>query len=356
MTYDYLAFVGRFQPFHLGHKQVVDAALETAGTVILLIGSANVARSQRNPFTYEERAAMINAIYRHEIATKKLVLRPIDDFTYNDMAWTSAVQRQVTDVVRELENPGDASEDISQTRIGLTGFGKDGSSFYLKMFPEWGNLDVKPKFGVLSSTDIREDYFRGNPSLPHDACPEPVIEFLQGFRETEAFDQLVREANFVKDYRAKWAAAPFPPTFVTVDAVVVQSGHVLLVTRGQDPGAGLLALPGGFVDGDEKLRNAAIRELKEETQIADQKGPIPPAMLGSFIEDRETRVFDDPYRSARGRTITHAFLFRLPDRDALFKVKGSDDAAHAQWYRLGDLDPRHFFDDHWFILQEMTGI
>ncbi len=352
MTYDYLAFVGRFQPFHLGHRQVVDAALERAQHVILLIGSANVARSQRNPFTFEERAAMINALYRHEIATKKLIVQPLDDHTYNDIAWTSAVQRAVTDIVQELEPHGDSGK----AKIGLTGFGKDGSSYYLRMFPEWGNIDIKPRFGVLSSTDIREDYFRGNPVLPHDACPEPVIEFLQGFRETDAFDALVKEARFVQDYRAKWASAPFPPTFVTVDAVVVQSGHVLLVTRGQDPGAGRLALPGGFVDGDEKLRSAAIRELREETQIADQKGPIPPAMLGSFIEDSATRVFDDPYRSARGRTITHAFLFHLPERDTLFKVKGSDDAAHAQWYRMGDLDPRRFFEDHWFILQEMTGI
>ena len=92
------------------------------------------------------------------------------------------------------------------------------------------------------------------------------------------------------------------------------------------------------------------------TQIADNKGPIPPAMLGSFIEDKQTRVFDNPYRSQRGRTITHAFLFQCPDRKPLFKVKGGDDAAHADWYRLGDLDPRDFFEDHWFILGEMTGL
>jgi bifunctional NMN adenylyltransferase/nudix hydrolase len=67
-------------------------------------------------------------------------------------------------------------------------------------------------------------------------------------------------------------------------------------------------------------------------------------------------VFDAPDRSERGRTITHAFLFRCPDRQHLFTVKGGDDAAHASWFRLADLDPRAFFEDHWFILQSMTGI
>ena len=357
MTYDYLAFVGRFQPFHLGHKQVVDAALENSKCVVLLIGSANVARSQRNPFTYEERVDMINGVYRHEIATNRLVIKPIDDFAYNDIAWTSEVQRAVADAVLELGNDGGVGlHGLADFKIGLAGFGKDGTSYYLKMFPEWESIDIKPDFGVLSSTHIRADYFRGNPVMPHDACPVPVVEFLKQFRTTEAFTSLVQEADFIRDYRTKWANAPFPPVFVTVDAVVVQGGHVLLVRRGGNPGKGQLALPGGFVNEHEKLRTAAIRELREETQISDAKGVIPPAMLASFIEDAATRVFDDPYRSARGRTITHAFLFRLPDRTALFKVKGSDDAAHADWYRLGDLDPRDFFEDHWFILQEMTGI
>jgi bifunctional NMN adenylyltransferase/nudix hydrolase len=63
--------------------------------------------------------------------------------------------------------------------------------------------------------------------------------------------------------------------------------------------------------------------LREETSISDGKGQIPPAMLASFIEDARTRVFDAPNRSLRGRIITHAFLFRLPERRKLFGVKGA---------------------------------
>ena len=79
-------------------------------------------------------------------------------------------------------------------------------------------------------------------------------------------------------------------------------------------------------------------------------------MLASFIEDSRTRVFDAPTRSLRGRIITHAFLFRLPERRKLFSVKGGDDAAHAQWFRLGDLRPEMFFEDHWSIIEEMADL
>ncbi|MEL0210067.1 MAG: ADP-ribose pyrophosphatase, partial [Novosphingobium sp.] len=85
-------------------------------------------------------------------------------------------------------------------------------------------------------------------------------------------------------------------------------------------------------------------------------GQIPPAMLASFIEDARTRVFDAPNRSLRGRIITHAFLFRLPERRKLFSVKGGDDAAHAQWYRFGDLSPEMLFEDHWAIIEEMADL
>ena len=57
--YKYLVFIGRFQPFHNGHKAVIDEALKRSDKVIILIGSANLPRSLRNPFSVAERTAMI---------------------------------------------------------------------------------------------------------------------------------------------------------------------------------------------------------------------------------------------------------------------------------------------------------
>ncbi len=356
-AFDFLVFIGRFQPFHLGHRHVVKQALGQSKHVIVLVGSANLARSVRNPFTYDEREQMIRATFRKDVADGRLIIRPLDDVSYNDSAWIALVQKTVDALVLETGNDGGTTlHGTVDFRIGLVGFGRDRSSYYLKLFPEWGHCDVGGEFSAFTATQIRADFLRSAPILPRDSCPPEVVGFLSEFRLGDRFADLVREAAFIDEYKARWASAPYPPTFVTVDAVVVQAGHVLLVRRGEQPGKGLLALPGGFVDAEETLRDAVIRELREETHIADNKGPIPPAMLGSFVEDAETRVFDEPHRSARGRTITHAFLFRCPQRETIFTVRGGDDAASAAWHRLGDLKPGEFFEDHWFILQAMVGL
>ncbi len=357
MQYDFLAFIGRFQPFHIGHAHVLASALKRARHVVVLIGSANLARSVKNPFTFEERAGMIRAVYPDETASGRLIIRAVDDYAYNETAWVTAVQREVKRAVLDIGNGGGVVlHGLKDFRTGIVGFLKDASSYYLKAFPEWDFVEIEQTYGTFAATDIRADYLRRAPRLPRDLCPPAVVDKLEAFRLTPEFARLVAEAEWVAAYRKSWEAAPYPPVFVTVDCVVQQAGFVLLVERGDHPGKGLLALPGGFIGANEHLRESAIRELREETEIADAKGPIPPAMLASFIEDKATRVFDAPDRSVRGRTITHAFLFRCPDRPQLFKVKGGDDAAHADWHRLADLDPRRFFEDHWFILQAMTGI
>ena len=68
------------------------------------------------------------------------------------------------------------------------------------------------------------------------------------FVNTPIYDYLKQEHDYILGYRRAWEAAPYPPTFVTTDAVVVQSGHILLIQRKAAPGKGLWALPGGFLN------------------------------------------------------------------------------------------------------------
>lgn len=353
MSIDFGVFIGRFQPLHIGHEHVIAHALARVDRLIVLIGSANVARDPRNPFTYDERAAMLRATFRHEVAQGRLIVAPIDDHLYSDTAWVAQVQRTVRTLVLEHGNHhGFQNHGLADFRVALTGYGKDASSYYLKLFPEWESLQIDSQYGTFSSTDVRRRYFQRIPDVPQSILSPGVAEFLRTFMLGETFRALLDEAEFLEAYPAKWGRGPF----VTADAVVVQSGHILLVERGRLPGKGLLALPGGFVNPDERIRDAAIRELREETAISDGKGQIPPAMLASFIEDARTRVFDAPTRSLRGRIVTHAFLFRLPERRKLFGVRGGDDAAHARWYRFGDLAPEMLFEDHWSIIEAMADI
>ncbi len=351
--HDFGVFIGRFQPLHIGHEHVVREALKNTKHLIALIGSANVARDPRNPFNYEERLAMFRKAFAYEISEKRLIVAPLNDHLYSDAAWCGEAQATVKQIVLEVGNTGGfAANGLADYKISLTGYGKDASSYYLKMFPEWGNIQIDSQYGTFSSSDIREQYFQRIPAVPSSILSHEIAEWLEEFKLGDAFRTLLEEKEYLADYPKQWGKGPF----VTADSVVVQAGHILLVERGQLPGKGLLAVPGGFVDPMERVRDAAIRELREETGISDAKGQIPPAMLASFIDDSRTRIFDSPERSLRGRIITHAFLFRLPERRNLFKVKGGDDAAHANWYRIGDLTASMFFEDHWSIINQMADL
>ena len=122
---------------------------------------------------------------------------------------------------------------------------------------------------------------------------------------------------------------------------------------GFQPGKGLLALPGGFVQPDLTLEQNAIKELKEETQI---KVPVP-VLKGSIKDSKE---FDYPERSQRGRTITFAYYFELESKlkNGLPRVKGGDDAKKAFWLPLSALGEKEdeFFEDHIHIVRFFLGM
>lgn len=363
MTYEYdaLVFIGRFSPFHNGHKAVIDTAIQKAKEVVIVVGSSFAARNIRNPFTFEERLTMIKSVYPQD--NVKVV--PVSDYPYDDSKWVAAVQNVVYGAISWTPDP---------LRIGLIGHEKDGSSYYLKIFPTWGNVSV-PNVDGINATDIRRGLFDPEHMINiipmKKYMPQEVVDLIGKFmftdkkkyrdlgdgrqqwydEETEAFSTLHNEYQMINKYKEAWKAAPFPPTFMTIDTVVVQSGHVLLVTRGAMPGKGLLALPGGFLNQEEKMLDGAIRELKEETKI---KVPVP-VLRGSV---KESKIFDAPHRSQRGRTITQAFYIDLGFDDRLPKVKGSDDAEKAFWMPLNEVVAQQdkFFEDHVSIIDYFVHI
>lgn len=337
----YGVFIGRFQPFHNGHFHVVKEALKAVDALIILVGSSGRARNTRNPFKFNERAEMIRNAFPWEVARGHIVIVPIGDFPSDDR-WLTEVRR----VVKEQVQDGDT--------IHLAGHKKDASSFYVNQFPEWEPIDITSPYLMISATDIRERYFNKLPAISERHLPKPVADVMERFLSTAEFANVVGEFLCKQASDKAWAAAPYPVKQYTADAVVAQSGHILLIRRGKRPGKGLLALPGGHVEEFERIRDAAVRELKEETGLADKRGEIPRGRLDSFITGEHQ--FDDPYRSDFCRIITTAFLFRLPDAKPLWTVKGGDDAASAQWYPLDELDPEEFHDDHFHIIEHMLGL
>jgi bifunctional NMN adenylyltransferase/nudix hydrolase len=380
---DLCVFIGRFQPLHHGHLSVIRDALRQADHLVVLVGSANEARSVRNPFTAAERAEMIRACLAADDIERVSVL-PLEDSNYNLNEWLESVQRTVHEAWQAIDANDQAGEH--EPAVSLIGHSKDSSSYYLKLFPEWRAINVGCTEG-LDATAIRSQLF-GDLSLARgllegassgsdssfylegffaaareqaesflaaqeagtgpggNMIPGPVATFLKHFLQTPGYRTVVDEAAHVARYRHQWRLAPYPPTFVTADALVVQSGHVLVVRRKNYPGRGLWALPGGFVDQGERIEDAMIRELIEETAI-DVAEPA----LRARIAARE--VFDNPYRSSRGRTITHAFLIHL-EPGPQPRITASDDAEAAQWMPLANLERSRFFEDHYAIIRNLV--
>lgn len=354
---DVTVFVGRFSPFHNGHSHVLRRALETSKLVIVLIGSSGQARSLKNPFTFNERYQMIdNWCASQDGAFGALRILPIRDYPYNDALWIRQVQR----VVKTAMQHSGGLKDIY-----ITGSDRDDSTWYLKAFPQWKQDLVEP-FRLeqdVSATQIRKWLFGGfevdleMQGQMAKMVPRTTLQYLDSFSRTEEYSALCKEYAFIKRYTESWSKAPYAPTFVTVDAVVVQSGHVLVVKRGAEPGKGLWALPGGFVNQQEKLRSAAIRELVEETGIRLAEGKKAKELTEQILNGsiRESETFDKPDRDLRGRTITTAFFFRLDDTKPLPKVKGMDDAADAFWIPINDAleNTDKWYADHHAILETL---
>lgn len=333
--------IGRFQLLHNAQLALIRQALALAPRCVVVIGSAWQARSPRNPFTWQERAETIR-LALPESDRDRVAYVPMRDY-YDEQRWAREVQAEIERI---------AGSRLA--RIALVGHRKDPTSEYLNDFPGW-TLHDPGDLGPLHGKALRDAYLSG-----HDVdttlaaisaqVPPSTLEVLRAWARLPEFARLQAEWRELCEEHAKWAGSPYPPVFVTVDAIVRVSGHVLLIRRGRAPGKGLLALPGGFLEQRETVYQSAVRELAEETGLA---------LLPSEMEHalKAVRVFDHPDRSQRGRVITHAHYFDLGER-RLPEISGADDAAEARWVPISRLCSMEqaFHDDHFHILDSVLGL
>lgn len=128
----------------------------------------------------------------------------------------------------------------------------------------------------------------------------------------------------------------YPRPALTVDVAVVTREarpRVLLIRRKKNPFAGSWALPGGFVDENERLADAARRELVEETGV-------------TAVDLEQLYTAGDPGRDPRGWTVSVAYLAQV-DPNAL-KPVAADDAEEVGWHPLDALPSLAF--DHAMLL------
>jgi len=347
---DIAVLVGRFQPFHQAHLALLTRALAIAPRCVVVVGSAFQARTPRNPFTWSERAEMIR-LALPESERSRVTVVPMRDY-YDEKRWVASVRREVL---------AEAGDDAS-LRIALVGHFKDATSSYLAAFPGWA-LDCVERLAGAGGTHLRDALFASVPQHAHepgsvdaalaafvDQAPPSTIAFVRAWAQLPFLAELAGEWRALKRYQDAWRAAPYAPTFVTVDAVLQCAGKVLLIRRGKAPGRGLYGVPGGFIEARETAWQSCLRELEEETHLKLLEETMRACL-------REVAVFDHPDRSQRGRTITHAHHFDLGDRE-LPEVRADDDAAAAEWVAVAALPAleERFFDDHFHMLDHFLGL
>ena len=133
-----------------------------------------------------------------------------------------------------------------------------------------------------------------------------------------------------QEFLAAYDPSRYPRPSVTVDIALFvrcEAGlELLLIKRGGHPWLGQWALPGGFVNPDETLEQAAARELWEETGVSPE-----------LVELRQLQCFSDPGRDPRTRVITCAFWAVVDKQELLVgpqaaRLAAGDDAAELGLY------------------------
>jgi ADP-ribose pyrophosphatase len=137
---------------------------------------------------------------------------------------------------------------------------------------------------------------------------------------------------------------------VGVGAVIIDKGKIILVKRGVEPGKGKWSIPGGLVELGETVRDAAVREAKEETCLDVE-----------IIADRPLDAFDNIDIDEQGGLHYHYVLVQFLMHQKSGTLKPSSDALDAKWVSLEEVEKynltkpfREFFTKHKNELKEFS--
>lgn len=343
--------LGRFQLVHEGHLALIAKACENDSEVYILVGSADKSRDVCNPFTFEERELALRIkILLPRLCPKynlKKIL-PIQDYD-TDAEWINCIKNTIQDIKNNNKD--------SQVNL-ITCKKDDKTANYIDLIKDakiFDNvIEVEPYLEngkIISAKDKRKAFFTNTPT---------TLDVLSGGEPTYFYknDHLEMQKKYIEAgliteddvYYANYQeeVKQYPRIEHTADIAVLFRNHhydckVLLIKRGKAPGKGLYALPGGFVNQNETLKECALRELKEETGL----------VINNLIRVRLVGNFDNPNRSRRGRVITTLYTTLLPKDYDINAVKAGDDASSVEWINAGDalkMDKSAFFEDHYDML------
>lgn len=395
MNYDIAVIIGRFQPIHRGHIPAFRKAEEIARQTVCVIGSINKPSTPKNPFSFEQRAALVE-----EAVTEEGLRLPytvgVEDTFYREQEWYRNVRFELEGTIKDvleskanmyrkeldsclsiienanIQSPWDTFisihgtgeplvreilhyrkllKEVETCRIAIVGFEKDASSYYVHNFADWDFVEVTDTTNgkPLGASKIRELWFEDEVYYAKSALHNFTYEYLTEHFERNDFLDLQEDYWAVKEYKQDTQVGKYPVQFLTTDAVVIHGDEVLLIRRGCAPGKGQWALPGGFVNHNEKFFDSCVRELREETRI-----DVPEKVIRGSKKDE--KMFDFPGRSSRGRTVSMVYLFVLDPTRPRPRVKGGDDAVMAHWFSLSEVEKMgdQMYEDHRDMIEYMT--
>ena len=330
-------YIGGFRPFHNGHISMISQALNDFDKVRIIVGSYQNAISIRCPFTGKQRVEIIQQWIVNNNMADCVIVSTNDDFL-TDVEWLDSLEQFV-------EN--DETFIVSE---------REGTD-YIDALKSRFNVKTYPVINTISAVQIRNALF--DDEYPHmkfikNNVPIESYEFLVWYQKTPEYYTMYNEFQAVSEIKKEAAKMKYPPIYVCADAFVLVKSrdglHIMLIRRNGEIGHNQLALPGGYVNQNEFVNQAAARELFEETGI-DSNDPD----LNSIDL---TMLADYPTRSTRGRVISFVYSYVLNKEN--FKIDellfhAGDDACEVVMMHIHDLDKNRssFFEDHYLIIKNM---
>lgn len=356
---------GRFQFPTIAHRSIIEYGLKNFDSLILVIGSAETAPTEENPWSYMERLAVFTSIFQnmgyhqtnksgdfYSYSTgKNIIVRPLKDF-YEDSNWVKALNELVT-----LETkPDDVIHVINPS--------KDSGNYWLAYLSNWKYSPSKIVSDISASTSRRR-FFMNQVNYVENLCLE-TVRFCHEWKNTTECARIRNEFNFHEQIREQerkrlqnniiakqtgnLSEVRYKTTYVTGDCAIIQKHNgvpkIVLITRKNIPGVGQLAIPGGYFepDSDNSEYDTAVREAREEIapSLTDEE-------FAKYAIATQIR-FGDITRSLRGRILTMLQVFYIPENILISLTPEKSEVSNLGWYSMADVKQNKCFEDHFYMI------
>ena len=371
-------YIGRFQPFHKGHKAIVDLTvkmMKPGDTFTVIIGSADQQETERNPLSASQRKEMLSI----ELKGYPVTISTINDSPYNYDLWIERLCAKMLGFKSATHDDFlEKQEDFIKGFSNICIVGMENVEEYIDRITKYYTYAPTEHFNlginshIFSELDTQtsvhgssirtlvcsedEGHLENFYSVIKGLVDEKVLAYLK----TVNFPLIVYNAYIKGINYAASTGCKYNSCFMTVDNIVFDKflDQVLLIKRKDN---GKLAIPGGFAEPYMNMKDNALRELEEETGITAKM------LKDAFvkIDELEPTLIDAPYRDPRSShkcNFVSAVYVWQSKVDALKNfipyIKAGDDAVDTVWLskeECEDLPAWRFHADHKKIICKLLG-